>query len=339
MKSLFKITMLFSLSTLLITGCGQTNKQSEVEAERVETVKVSLLEKGSVAREIKLSSVLEGYETVKISPSVTGIIEHIYVEVGSKIKKGDLLVRMDQTQLKTTKLNLANASNDYERIKILRETGTVSQQAYDQAKLGYQQMQENLEFLEANTFVKAPIHGVISDKSYENGELYSGTPILTLTQTNQLKALVSISESYVPFIHEGMSVEVTSEIYPNETFAASIETVYPTIDPSTHTFQVKLKIVNDSNRLRPGMFVRSTISLAKVEALMAPYQAVLRLAGTNERYLFVEENGVAKRVQVQLGTRYDEMVEIISSQLNHGSRIVTLGQAKLVDGVRLNVVE
>lgn len=337
MKSLFKITMLLGFA-LLLTNCG-SSKEDKTEVERIENVKISLLKKGNISREIKLSSVLEGYETVNISPSVTGTIERIYVEVGSKVKKGDLLVRMDQTQLKTTKLNVANASNDYQRVKILRETGTVSQQAYDQAKLGYQQMQENLEFLEVNTFVKASINGVISAKNYEDGELYSGSPILTLTQINQLKALISISESYVPFINEGMKVEIASDIYPNEVFAASIETVYPTIDPSTHTFQVKLKIPNADNKLRPGMYVRSSMNLAKVEALMAPYQAVLRLTGTNERYVFIEENGKAKRVQVKLGDRHDEMIEILSSELKEGSRIVSLGQGKLVDGVKLNVME
>lgn len=337
MKSLFKITMLFGL-TILFTNCGSVDKKDQTE-ERIENVKVSLVERGNVSREINLSTVLEGYETVNISPSVTGIIEHIYVEVGSRIQKGDLLVRMDQTQLKTTKLNVANVANDYERVKILRETGTVSQQAYDQAKLGYEQTKENLEFLQANTFFRAPINGVISAKNYEDGELYNGSPILTLVQTNFLKALISIPESYVPLVKEGMKVEVSTDIYPNEKFSATIETVYPTIDPDTHSFQVKLKIPNTDNRLRSGMYVSSSLNLGEVEALMVPYQSVLRLTGTNERYLFLDDNGVAKRVRVKTGKRFDSMIEIVSDDIKVGDKLVTLGQARLVDGVKLNVLD
>ena len=338
MKSLFKITMLLGFA-LLLTNCGSSDAESQTEAERIENVKVSLVNRGNVSREIKLSTVLEGYETVNISPSVTGIIEHVYVEVGSKINKGNLLVRMDQTQLKSAKLNATNAGTEFERVRILRETGTVSQQAYDQAKLGYEQTKENLEFLESNTFVKAPINGVISAKNYEDGELYNGSPILTLTQTNFLKALINVPESYVPFVNEGMKVEVVSDIYSNETFSATIETIYPTINPDTHTFQVKLKIPNSDNRLRSGMYVSSTLNLGEVEALMVPYQSVLRLTGTDQRYLFLDDNGVAKRVQVKTGKRFDSMVEIISNEVKVGDRLVTLGQARLVNGVKLNVLD
>lgn len=72
---------------------------------------------------------------------------------------------------------------------------------------------------------------------------------------------------------------------------------------------------------------------------MAPYQAVLRLTGSNERYVFINENGVAKRVSVTLGQRHDEMVEIISNELKSGDLLVTLGQEKLLDGLKLKVVD
>lgn len=337
MNSIFRITLVFFL-TAFIASCG-SKKDGSDQADAVENVKVSTLNETTVAREIKLSTTLEGYETVNIAPSVTGNIEKINVEVGDRVNQGQILVRMDQTQLNTTRLTLSNVSVDYERVKTLRETGTVSQQAYDQAKLAYDQTKENLEFLQANTIVKAPFSGVISVRNYEDGELYSGSPILVLTQTHLLKALVSISEAYVPLVKEGMSLTVESDVYPDEKFPASIEIVYPTIDPTTHSFQAKLKIPNSNNKLRPGMFVRSTLKLGEVSAILAPYQAVLKLAGSNERYVFVNDNGVAKRVRVTLGKRFDEQIEILSDELNPGDQLVTVGQARLIEGVKLNVVK
>jgi membrane fusion protein (multidrug efflux system) len=79
--------------------------------------------------------------------------------------------------------------------------------------------------------------------------------------------------------------------------------------------------------------------LGKVDAIMAPYQAVLKLVGSNERYVFINKGGVAKRVTVDLGQRFDDMVEVVSSELVEGDELVTLGQAKLVDGSKLNVVK
>lgn len=340
-KSVLHTIMMFGLITA-ITGCSPESKQAgqnRMPAERVTTVEVTPLEKQTIARKIDLSTTLKGYETVNIAPSITGNIEHIYVEVGSRIKQGDTLVRMDQNQYNSTKLAFANLQTEYKRIKELRETNTVSQQNYDGTKLNYEQTKENLSFLTENTFVKARISGVISAKNYEDGELFSGTPILTLTQINQLKAVISIPETYFPLVKEGVKLELHSDIYPNQTFSAIIDIVYPTIDESTHNFQVRLKIPNHDELLRPGMFVRTTLELGEIEAIMAPYKAVLRLTGSNERYVFINDNGVAKRVGVTLGQRYDEMVEIISDELKEGDQLVTLGQEKLVDGYKLEVVQ
>jgi membrane fusion protein, multidrug efflux system len=326
---------------LIMASCGTKEKTEKTvtAAERIEKVKVESLQKSKISRKIELSTTLEGYETMNISPSLTGKIEHIYVEVGSKVKAGDMLVRMDQKQLNSTKLTFANLGVELERIKTLRESNTVSQQTYDQMKLNYDQTKESLDFLEQNTFVKATMSGVISAKNYEDGELYSGAPILVLTQINNLKALINIPESYFPEVKTGMKLDLHSEIYPDQTFPATIEIVYPTIDSRTHTFQAKLKIQNGSNLLRPGMFIRTSLELGEVEAIMVPYQAVLKLVGSNERYVFLNENGVAKRMSVVLGQRFDEKVELLSNEIKEGDQLVTVGQAKLIDGVKLSIVE
>lgn len=337
----FLILVIATGLSLAMVSCGAATENAEAknDAERVENVKVTELNRSTVTRKIDISTTLEGYETVNIAPSLTGIIEEIYVEVGSRVKKGDRLVRLDQSQYKTAKLTYSNAKIEFERLEVLKESGTVSQQAYDQAKLALDQARENLEFLEPNTFVKAPIRGVISEKNYEEGELFSGSPILTLTQTHQLKALISISELYVPFIKEGMELSVKPDVYKNQEFPAVIEIVYPTIDPATHTFQAKVRIPNSDNLLRPGMYVQTSIDLQEVEALMVPYRSVMKLTGSDERYVFVNEGGRAKRVRVEMGQRFDDLIEVSSDELKPGDQLVTVGQAKLIEGVKLNVVK
>ncbi len=339
MKTLRFISILV-LTALMAVSCGGSKEDASTETtERIEQVRVMQIEEHEIERVIDLSTTLQGYETLKVSPSLQGIIEKIYVEIGDEVNAGDMLVRMDQNQLNTAKIAFANLQVELERMKALRETGSIAQQALDQMQLSYDQTKQNIEFLEKNTFVTAPFSGVISVKSYEDGELYAGQPIVVLTQIKRLKTVVSIPERYFPIVQSGKDFQIFSDIYPRDTFQSKVEIVYPTIDPASHTFQAKLDIPNRSEKLRPGMYVHTTVSLGKATTVVVPYQAVLKLQGSNDRYVFLNESGVAKRVEVTLGQRFDDMTEIIADEPLDGKELIVTGQARLVDGVKLNIVE
>lgn len=341
MNNLFKISATIIITGLLMSCGGKKEATSVKDASVAEKVQTQVLAKEKIARQLELSSTLEGYESMSISPSLTGKIEHIYVEVGSRVSRGQLLVRMDQTQLNTTKINLASAQTEFARVQALKETGSVSQQVYDQTKTQLDNLTESAKFLETNTFVRAQFSGVIAAKNYEDGELYSGAPILSLQQISMLKAIINIPEAYYPLVKKGMKVEVRSDIYKDEVFPATIEIVYPTIDPASHTFQAKLRIPNAKEKIRPGMYVKTTLALGEAETIVVPYQAVLKLTGSNERYVFVNDNGTARRVAVTMGQRFDDRIEVIpetEDELKEGDELVVVGQARLVDGSKLEVV-
>lgn len=332
-----KIVLMMAAAVCLI-GCGKKDAQAtQQETERVEVVGTITLQEQEIERVLNISTNVQGYVTQNVAPSLTGKIEHIFVEVGDEVKAGDMLVRMDQTQYLTQKIQLANLEIEVGRLEALLETGSVSQQTYDQTKVAYDQLKQNLAFLEQNTYVKAPFDGVISAKTYEDGELYGGQPIVVLTQVKKLKALIAVPETYYPMIKEGMKLTVKSEVYPDETFPATIEVVYPTIDAASHTFQCKVVIPNASKKLRGGMYVTTTLGFGKENTIVVPYQSVEKLIGSNERYVFINENGYAKRVSVKLGQRFDENIEIIAPEIKAGVEYISVGQHKLVDGVKIRV--
>jgi len=333
-----KKKLMYVMAAIALMACSKQEATTE-EQERVEQVRTTVLQPREIEREIAVSTNLQGYLTVNVAPSVTGKIQHIFVEVGDKVAQGQSLVTMDETQYKTTKISLANLETEKNRIAQLLKTGSATQQQYDQIETQYNSTKEQLDFLKINTYNKAPFAGVISAKNYEDGELYSGQPIVVLTQIDKLKALVAIPESYFPKFKEGMKLTLTSEIYPDQVFPATVEVVYPTIDATSHTFQVKIVIPNQKKLLRPGMYVTTSIGLGKANVITAPYQAVEKLVGANDRYVFLNENGRAKRVSVELGQRFDQEIEIIAPEIVPGVEMVTTGQHKLVDGVKLNVVE
>ena len=337
MKS-FKHLATFAFALLALVSCGKKDStDGSADSERVEKVRVLTLKEETITREINLSTILQGYETRNVSPSVTGIIEKIYVEEGDHVQAGQNIVQMDQMQYKTAQLQFANLGVDLNRVETLLKSGSATQQQYDQLKLAYDQTKENLDFLEKNIYYKAPFSAVVSAKNYEDGELYNGAPILTLTQISTLKAEVAIPESYFPLVKKGTNVTIHSDIYPGRTFVGTVEVIFPTVDPASHTFIAKVKINNASGELRPGMYTSVSLGLGEVDAILAPYQAVLKLQGSNDRYVFVNNKGTARRVAVTLGQRFDDRTEIFSDDIHEGDELVVVGQGRLVDGVKLDI--
>ena len=336
MKKIYFL-MVCILLTVTVSCQNQQKGAAQQTAVREELVETTVLHPQEVMRTIDVSTTLEGYQVMSVAPSVTGRIEHIYVDVGSRVARGSTLVRMDQQQYNTTKLTYANLALELSRLEALVASGAVSQQTYDQTKLSYDQTQESLRFLEQNTYVRAQFSGVISAKNYEDGELYSGQPILVLTQVNTLKALMAIPETYYPLVKAGMKVDIRSEIYPDTVFPATIEIVYPTIDVASHTFNVKVKIPNGDERLRPGMYVHTALEMGRSTALLMPYQSVQKLTGANDRYVYVNDGGVARRVFVQMGQRFDDKIEVISDEIQEGVEVVTTGAEKLIPGAKLKI--
>jgi membrane fusion protein (multidrug efflux system) len=336
------------------TGGGETGTESgtntdstgQVLAASEQIVETMVLEKQMISRTIEYTSTLNPFEENHLVSSGPGRIEEIYVEIGDRVKKGDLLVQMDRTQLHQAMIQLKNVETDYQRLDTLNKVGGISKQQYDQIKAQYDIASSNVEFLQENTVLRAPFTGVISGKYYEDGEFYSGAPstmtgksaIVSIVQIDPLKSMVNISEKYFPLIRTEMDANVTCDIYPGKSFPGKVMRIHPTIDPGTRSFIIEIKISNEKNLLRPGMFSRVSMTLGEEMALVVPSVAVLKLQGSNERYMFLEENGTAKRITVLIGKRFDEKIEIISDELHEGSQIIVKGQAKLIDGDKVKVV-
>jgi RND family efflux transporter MFP subunit len=315
--------------------------------QRVYPVRVKALAFESLSRDIEFSANLQPWEEIYMAPASPGKITQIFVEVGDRVKKGQKLVKMDDTQLLQAKIQLESLRKDFGRLKTLRESGSVAEQQFDQMKTQLEVTEKNVKFLEENNILLAPFDGVITGKFFEDGELYSGAPntqagkaaIVTLQQINVLKASINVSEKYYSTLSVGTSVKVVSEVYKGEVFGGEISNIYPTINPLTRSFVVEIKIPNREFKLRPGMFSRVNIKLDETDALVVPAIAVIQQEGTNNRHVFINNNGLAKKVQVQVGQRFDENIEIVSDQLEAGNQLIVAGQAILMDNSKVKVIE
>jgi RND family efflux transporter MFP subunit len=347
-----RITITMSaLGLALLVACsgGQEKKVEAVGASvqpKTEKVRVISLDTRKIAHSVEYTATLQGYEEVHLAPAAPGRIEAIYVEEGSRVAKGTVLVQMDRTQLHQAEIQLKTLALDYERLDTLQKVGSVARQQYDQIRAQYDIARSNVEFLSENTRLKAPFSGIISGKYFEPGEMYSGSPvatvgkaaILSLVQIDRLKMVVPVSEKYYPQIKSGMEASIKNDIYPDRSFTGKVSRVFPTIDAATRTFSVEVVMANGEGLLRPGMFARVSFDLEEVEAIVLPALAVLKMQGSNERYLFVEKEGKARRIPVTIGTRFDDMIEVVSDQLTTGDRVIVSGQSRLLEGVAVEVV-
>lgn len=335
---------------ILLTSCGQKgNSAGSAAADTAAVasaipVRVMPVTRTTIARTVDYTGTILAYEEVNLAPSTPGRVDKIYVEVGTRVQQGQQLFLMDRTQYFANRIQLASLEKDLARLDTLLKVGSITEQLYDQTRAQYEVMKANVEFMEDNTLLEAPFSGIITGKYLEDGELYSGAPgmsgkaaVVTLMQINPVKIIVSISEQYFPLIKNGMKVRVEADVYPDRNFEGIIFRVHPTIDAMSRSFRAEVRISNGSELLRPGMFARAFIDMGTQEAFVIPANAVMMQEGTNERFIFVTENGVAIRKPVVLGQRFDDRFEIAGGDLKEGDNLVIDGQARLNNGQKVEI--
>lgn len=350
-----KLLFIAAIVGLSFSACNQTeakekagtdeNTETIKVAERVYPVKVEKITVQTIEKTIEYSANLLANEEKYIASSTPGRIENIYVEVGDRVKTGQKLADLDKTQLEQALIQYKSLEVDYNRMDTLYRAGSISKQQFDQIKTQYDVLKSNIKFLKENLTLVAPYNAMVTGRYFENGEIFSGAPntqaqkaaIVTLMQMDILKVAINVSEKYFPKLKKGMTASVYSDIYPNKEYIGKVDLIYPTIDPMTRTFKVELLISNNKDELRPGMFVRAELQFGEKKTTLVPSIAVLKQEGTNNRFVFIHENGKAKRIEVELGKRYDDKLEIISNEIKEGNDLIIVGQASLLDGYKVSV--
>lgn len=330
------------LFIVLFIGCGKKEGNSNTNEEKIIPVEITVVKKSNIERDLELVGTLAAWKEANLGAQTTARVQKIYVEEGSRVKEGDLLFEMDDTQLAQAKIQYQITKDNYERMKPLYETGSISQSQFDQIKAAYETAEKSYKLLLANTQFRAPFSGIITAKKMNDGEIFvlaptGGAPsIVTLMQINPLKLLLNVSENNFMEIKLGQLVEIRSDIFPNEIFKGTISRINPTINPSSRTFEIEVKIPNANEKLRPGMFVRAKILLGKTDGILVDRAAILKQIGTSAYYAFIVKNNIAKRIDVKIGKEFDSVIEITNG-LSEGDYLVTKGHGILKDGNQVEI--
>jgi RND family efflux transporter MFP subunit len=323
------------LGLSLLISCGK--KQAEVKEETKVKVRTTIAQLQQVDQVSTYTANVEADVLNQITPAIPGRIEKIYVQIGSNVARGQLLVQMESSNLQQQKTQLANLEKDYERLSELLAVGGVSQQQVDGLKTQIDVLTTAIKNIQDNTQLRSPISGVITAKNYDNGDVFGQKPILTVEQLNPVKAKINVSEANFAQLKVGMPVTFTLDVYGDEEFTGKVGKIYPTIDANTHTFGVEIAINNPGQRVRPGMYARVTLNFGSGESIVVPDVAVQKQAGANDKYVYTVKDGKAHYQKVELGQRFDTNYEILSG-ITAGQEVVTDGQARLIEGSPVEII-
>ena len=331
------IPFLLLLTILVSGGCKNETADQHQKAQNLPKVAVTVakVQKELAANQVEIVGTIQAIEQAQIAAKVSGNIVSLPVDLGSRVKQGDLLVKIKAGEI-SAKLQLAEAQLEQGKRNLAREKSLLKKKAAtpetvksfeDLVRIAEATHREASTMLEY-TRITAPFTGIITRKLAYVGDLATpGKPLLHIEEENNLQVITDIPEAMILQIKKG---DILPVFIPsvNLRVEGEVAEVAPTADPSSRTAPIKLKIPNNK-KLRSGLFARVTLATSPSNTLTIPASALSNF-GQMER-VFVEVDGKAKLRLVRSGAKTQDRVEILSGLSENEVVVISEGH-NLVDG-------
>lgn len=297
-----------------------------------------------LSNNVYASGTVMANEEVQLQPELSGKIIQLNFQEGSRVSKGQLLVKINDADLqanyKKLQLQLSLADEKQQRQKKLLAINGISQEEFDVSQNQYNVIKAELEFASAQiakTEIKAPFDGVIGLKNVSEGAYVNqSTVIASIQQINPVKIDFSISERYASIAKKGDNLEFSIDGLDGN-FKGEVFAIEPKIDMATRTLQVRAICANSKNEIYPGAFAKVKLALSDIDsAMMIPTEAII--PDLKGKKVYRIKNGVAESVKVITGLRNDSQIQITDG-LSIGDTIVTRGIMQLKPGASVRITE
>lgn len=307
-------------------------------------VNVTKVTSQNIPIRLQATGSLQAGDSVAISPQVSGQIAYIGFKDGQRVKKGDVLFRLDDSvalaQLKAVKAKAALSAANYQRDVQLSRQHAISTQLLDTARQTMLEDKANVrqqKLLAKQMTLKAPFSGVVDQHLFSVGQyVTAGETLVNLVDKQHLKVIYAVSEADLPRLKLGQPITITSSALHNQRFPGRVNYIDPSVDVATRTVTISANIDNEKQQLSPGMYVNVEQQLTVHQnALVIPAQAIVaNVAGSN---VYKVVNGKASETAITVGQRWKNHVEVLSG-VKLGDTIIIAGQQKIRDGapVRIN---
>lgn len=301
----------------------------------VETSKSQLL---TMADRFETVGNLDSTDQIDISSEYAGQIKAIRFSAGDSVKKGQILIELDDTVVKNelaiAKHRLALSESNYERTKQLAQRRIASTQSLEEAKTDWQEKKNTYLSTRAKynkLQIKSPFDGTLGDRHISVGQYIKiGEPLVKLVAQSNLKLQYHLPERYLASLNKGQAVSLETDAFPNQQFTGKVTFIDPALDPDTRSIRIEAEIPNTEHRLLPGMFVRLTHIFGNTQSrLFVPEESLIPTI--NGQKIFISTDKHAKSIMVQTGIHHNGMTEITKG-LDPDSLVITRGQHRLKDG-------
>lgn len=286
---------------------------------------------------ILVSGSLEANEQVQIRSEGSGLVRAIYFKEGTNVSKGQVLLKIDDSESQAqlaqaiTKQKLAEETAN--RADLLLKKEAISKEEYDVALADLRSLESQTRLIRAQiakTEVKAPFSGKIGLRSISaGGYITPSTSVANLVSINPIKITFSVPEKYSGQVK--LNTKFTFSVAGSDkTYSAEVFAIEPSIEASTRTLQLKARASNPKGELLPGLFAKIDLPLSTTRnAILIPTEAIIPVL--KGKKVFIKENGKAKEVMVEVGTRTDKDI-LITSGLKVGDTVLTTGTMSLKSG-------
>ncbi|MEP4892042.1 MAG: efflux RND transporter periplasmic adaptor subunit [Aliiglaciecola sp.] len=340
-------------SSFLLTACGQAeaNKNEQAETEKVAVipipVEVKALARGDISSNYATTAVLEAKEEAFVVARASGIIDQILVEEGDYVEKGQVLAKLDPERYE---LNLLRAAADLQGIeKELAKVNKVyhkkliSDDTYDKLTAQYESAKATLALAKLDlkeATIVAPISGYIAERNAKVGNLtesFQRERMFHIVQQKQLYGIVYLPEKELSRVHKDQQASLLLSALDNTTINAFVERISPVIDAKTGTFKVTLRVPNEDNQLKAGMFSQVSLNYdTHQNATLLPRKALLAIDDKTNVFV-VDADGIANKIAIKVGYQEGNFIEVVEG-LTGGEKVVVTGHQNLKDKAVVEIV-
>lgn len=321
---------------LIITGC----KQQEVRESHPVNVTIMKVMPENFSGEQEFSGTVEESSGSTLSFPVVGTVQQIRVEAGQRVAKGQLIAILDEVSLKSAyaaaAAMLEQAEDAYQRMKQLHDAGSLPEIQWVEVQSKLRQAQSAEAIAKKNLVdgrLYAPFSGVISEKSVEVGHnVMPGQPVVRLVTINPVKVRVSVPENEISNLDKEQSVSVCVSALNGKRFSGKIVEKGITAHPLSRSYDVKAIIGNPSGELMPGMICTMSIDNGKTNSAIILPISVIQTDERNRTFVWVNDNGKARKKIVQTGLLTRNGV-VVSSGISGGDEVIVEGQQKVSEGM------
>lgn len=340
---------------VLLSACREETQK----AEEIRPVRSVVVQSAAVAASASYSGDVHARYESKLGFRVAGKLFARLVDVGARVSKGQVLARVDATDLElnataaqaaltSAESDLQQAQSEFERFRQMHEKHLVSdiefsnrENRYNIAKSRFDQAQAQARMGQNQARyadLTADATGVVTELFAEVGQIVNaGQPVVSIARDGEREIQISVPESRVDEIKSIQDIKVSLWAQPGVEYAGAVREIAPDADPVTRTYGVRISVLNASASLRLGMTASVALTSAATNAVRLPLSAIYQTGDTPQVWIIQADGRVALK-PVKVG-RYADNDVLVLSGLMDGERVITAGVNRLVNGQKVRVLE